>query len=195
MEFQLVKRVVEALLFATDSPVTADRLRSIVDSVGTEQIQNIIEQLNEEYEKEGRCFHIIEVGGGYQFATRPQYATWIRKLYRGRRLSRLSSAALETLAIIAFKGPIIRAEIEVVRGVNVEGVLKTLLERNLITVVGREETPGRPLLYDTTQDFLVYFGLNSLSDLPKPRELEELLDREQESKEVPVPTDEVYASQ
>ena len=198
MDIQLVKPVVEALLFATDSPVTVDRLRSIVDSVGTEQIQEIIELLNEEYQKEERCFHIIEVGGGYQFATRPQYATWIRKLYRGRRLPRLSSAALETLAIIAFKGPIIRAEIEVVRGVNVEGVLKTLLERNLITVVGREETPGRPLLYGTTQDFLVYFGLNSLSDLPKPRELEELLDREQEStetEEVPVPTEEVYASQ
>jgi segregation and condensation protein B len=169
-----------------------------VDSIGTEQIQNIIEILNEEYHKEGRCFHIIEVAGGYQFATRPQYATWIRKLYRGRRLPRLSPAALETLAIIAFKGPIIRAEIEAVRGVNVEGVLKTLLERNLITVVGREEAPGRPLLYGTTQDFLVYFGLNSLADLPKPRELEELLDREQDStetQEVAVPTEELYASQ
>lgn len=198
METRQIKPIIEALLFASDSPVSIERMRSIVEGVGARQIEEIIDQLNDEYERKERCFHIIEVAGGYQFATHPQYAPWIKRLYRGRRLPRLSPAALETLAIVAFKEPIIRAEIEAIRGVNVEGVLKTLLERNLITVVGREESPGRPLLYATTQEFLIYFGLNSISDLPKPKELEELLGREQDSigrKQVAPGPEELYASQ
>lgn len=196
-EMQHMKPIIEALLFASDSPVSIEKIRSIVDEIDVGQIQNMIELLNDEYRTKGRSFHIIEVAGGYQFATRPQYAPWIKKLYRGRRLPRLSTAALETLAIVAFKGPIIRSEIEAVRGVNVEGVLKTLLERNLITVVGRHNSPGRPLLYSTTQEFLIYFGLNSIQDLPKPKELEELLKKEENlnSKEVKDTSDIMYASQ
>ena len=150
MEDQKAKPIVEAILFASDSPVTIEKIQSIVDAFDSRQIAETIDQLNDEYDRQRRSFHIVEVAGGFQFATHPQYAPWIKKLYRGRRLPRLSSAALETLAIVAFKGPIIRSEIEAVRGVNVEGVLKTLLERNLITVVGRQESPGRPLLYVTT---------------------------------------------
>ena len=198
METQHIKPIVEAVLFSSDAPVPVERLRSIIDSAGTGQIQESIEFLNGEYRDQGRSFHIVEVAGGYQFATHPRYAAWIKKLFRGRRLPRLSPAALETLAIIAFKGPLIRAEIEAIRGVNVEGVLKTLLERNLITVMGRQHAPGRPLLYGTTQDFLIYFGINSLADLPKPKELEELLSQEQDllsTEEVVRETQEPHAAQ
>ena len=198
MEILQAKPIIEALLFASDSPVPIEKMRSIVDGVGAGQIEEIIGVLNDEYKQEARSFHIVGVAGGYQFATYPQYGPWIKKLYRGRRLPRLSPAALETVAIIAFKEPIIRAEIEAIRGVNVEGVLKTLLERNLITVVGRQDGPGKPLLYATTKDFLIYFGLNSIADLPKPRELEELLAREETEvgrEEVETGTEEVYASQ
>ena len=198
METKHIKPIVEAVLFSSDAPVPVERLRSIIEHAATRQIQESIELLNGEYEEEGRPFHIIEVAGGYQYATHPQYALWIKKLFRGRRLPRLSQASLETVAIIAFKGPIIRAEIEAIRGVNVEGVLKTLLERNLITVVGRQHAPGRPLLYGTTQEFLIYFGINSISDLPKPKELEELLSQEQDAfntEEVLGDTEELHASQ
>ncbi|UCE19950.1 MAG: SMC-Scp complex subunit ScpB [Gemmatimonadota bacterium] len=198
METQNIKPIVEAILFSSDAPVPLEKLRSIIETAGTRQIQESIKLLNGEYGAEGRSFHIIEVAGGFQFATHPRYASWIKKLFRGRRLPRLSQAALESLAIIAFKGPIIRAEIEAIRGVNVEGVLKTLLERNLITVMGRQHAPGRPLLYGTTQDFLIYFGINSLSDLPQPKELEEIMSQEQDlfdREEVLVSTEEKHASQ
>ena len=180
MEPQKYKAIIEAVLFASDSPVPMGKIRAIVEKPDAKQIEEIIGQLNREYGNQERSFHIVEVAGGFQFATRPLYAPWIKKLFRGRRLSRLSPASLETLAIIAFKGPIIRSEIEAIRGVSVEGVLKTLLERNLITVTGRREGLGRPLLYATTQEFLLYFGLKSLTDLPKPKELEELLGQEED---------------
>ena len=180
MDARDLKPIIEALLFASDSPVPVGKIRSIVDHIDARQVEEIIAELNTEYASAGRSFHIVEVAGGFQFATRPQYAPWIKKLFRGRRLARLSPAALETLAIIAFKGPIIRSEIEAIRGVSAEGVLKTLLERTMVTVTGRQESPGRPLLYATTPEFLIYFGLKSLSDLPKPKELEELLGREED---------------
>jgi len=179
MDERRARQLVEALLFVSDSPLPAERVTAILEEGGEADIRAIVQSLNDEYEQSERCFRIIEVAGGFQFAARPEFAPWIKKLFRGRRLPRLSMAALETLAIIAFKGPLIRAEIEAIRGVAVEGVLKTLLERNLITVAGRQEGPGKPLLYATTQEFLIYFGLNSLADLPKPRELEELLRNEE----------------
>lgn len=198
MDPRKLTSIIEALLFASDSPVPVGRIQSIVEKVDSRRIEEIIGKLNNEYRNQERSFHIIEVAGGFQFATHPQYASWIRKLYTGRRLPRLSAAALETLAIIAFKGPIIRSEIEALRGVSVEGVLKTLLERNLITVTGRQEGPGRPLLYTTTQEFLIYFGLKSLSDLPKPKELEELLGQQEDNtldKEAGVQQEIVYETQ
>lgn len=198
METQHIKPIVEAILFSSDAPVPVEKIRSIIDNAGTQQIEESIQLLNGEYGVGGRSFHIVEVAGGYQFATYPQYAAWIKKLFRGKRLPRLSPASLETVAIIAFKGPIIRAEIEAIRGVNTEGVLKTLLERNLITVMGRQHSPGRPLLYGVTQDFLIYFGINSISDLPQPKELEELLSQEEEglsTEEVSEKPEELHASQ
>ena len=195
---QAIRPIIEALLFASDLPVTIEKIHSIVEDIRPREIQETIDLLNSEYSREERSFHIVQVAGGYQFATRPTYAPWIKKLYRGRRLSRLSTAALESLAIIAFQGPIIRSEIEAIRGVSVEGVLKTLLERNLISVIGRQDSPGRPLLYATTQEFLIYFGLNSISDLPKPKELEELLGKVENStreKGVEATPEVEYASQ
>jgi segregation and condensation protein B len=125
----------------------------------------------------------VEVAGGFQIYTRPEYAKWVQELFRGKRASRLTAAALETLAIIAYKQPIIRGDIEAIRGVNVDGVMSTLAERNLVAVVGRDERPGKPILYGTTPEFLRYFGLATLSDLPKIEELEEYLKEKEEERE------------
>ena len=194
-EEKQIKPVIEALLFASDSPITVERIRSVIEKVELSRIRECIDELNREYEQQERCFHITEIAGGYQLATKAQFAPWIKKLYKGKRLPRLSAAALETLAIVAFRGPIIRVDIEAIRGVNVEGVLKTLLERKMVTVVGRQEGPGRPLLYATTQDFLIYFGLNSLEDLPRPKELEELMGHEENSTEQELSPDQEESSQ
>ena len=123
-------------------------------------------------------FRIIEIAGGYQFATRPDVAAYVSRLYKDRSRRRLSGAALETLSIIAYKQPVSKSDIENIRGVNCDEVIKSLLEKNLITITGRAESVGRPLLYGTTQDFLRHFGLGSMRDLPKPREIEELLKEE-----------------
>lgn len=177
-------RIVEALLFATDEPLT---VRQIIDifaiaaegalprSVNGDALLAAIEELNREYEAAGRAFRIIKIAGGWQFATRPEYSVWLGKMVKERSRRKLSAAALESLAVVAYKQPVTKPELEAIRGVNADYVLRSLLERNLVTVVGRAATPGRPLLYGTTRDFLKHFGLNDLSELPKPREIDELL--------------------
>ena len=175
MDPEEVKPIVEAVLFATDIPLSLGRLEALVGNGRSAAIREAIEHLNQEYWEQGRAFFIAEVAGGFQMATRTQYGSWVKKLFLGRTETRLSPAALEALAIIAFKQPVIRAEIEAIRGVNSGGVLGTLLERGLIRITGRSEALGRPLLYGTTKKFLRYFGLNTLSDLPKPKEVAELL--------------------
>lgn len=169
------RAVAEAVLFASDAPLSLNELSRIMDDVGEEMVVRCIESLNERYEKGGHGFEIRLVANGYQFGSKAAYAKWIRRLYRGRIPSRLTQAALECLAIVAYKQPISRTEVEAIRGVNVDGVLRTLLDRNLIRIAGRGEGVGRPILYATTSDFLRYFGLNKLSDLPKLDELNELL--------------------
>jgi len=171
--------IVEALLFASVEPVPA---RKIALAVGCseEDVQAAVVSLNEAYEKQGRSFRINRIAEGFQFRTLPEFADYVRGLSRQIAASRISAAGLETLAIIAYRQPITRAEIEKIRGVNVSGVLKSLIEKKLITITGRAQVLGRPLLYGTTREFLRYFGLADLSLLPKESELQVILAGENE---------------
>lgn len=166
--------IVEALLFASDEPLTDARIRACIDGAEDLDVGEAIRCLNETYRESGRAFEIVEVAGGYQMVTLPEYEDWLSRLFASRRQMRLSRPALETLSIIAYRQPISRPIIEAVRGVDCSGVLHTLLARNLVVIAGREATPGRPLLYKTSKEFLRYFGLNELDELPRLREIEEL---------------------
>ena len=189
IELNEIKKIIEALIFASDSPISENRIKNVIAELDHDQIHEIVTELNHEYDQNEHAFKIVRLAGGYQFATRAEYASYIKQYYKGRSKSRLSRAALETLAIIAFKQPISRPEIDSIRGVNSDGVVKNLLERNLIHISGRSETIGRALLYSTTSEFLQYFGVNDIADLPKPREIEELLGSGQE--ELPFSSDEL----
>jgi segregation and condensation protein B len=170
-----LKRVVEAVLFAADTPVPLDRLTEIVGDAARADVRAAVAALSSEYDEAGRPFAVAEVAGGWQLYCRPEYLKWVRDLHRGRMPTRLSQAALETLAIVAYKQPIVRAEIEIIRGVDSSGVLATLLRRNLITIAGRASGMGRALMYQTTKEFLRYFGLNAITDLPRLEEFAEVL--------------------
>ena len=165
--------ILEALLFASPESLTQTRMNLVfVDD--SPQLTNLIPKLQDKFIMENRPLEIQEVAGGYQITTRAEYETWVRRLLNKSGKLTLSQAALETLAIIAYKQPVNRFEIEAVRGVDCSGVLKTVLDRNLIKIKGRDEGPGRPLLYATTDTFLEYFGLNRISDMPKLKEIIEL---------------------
>lgn len=168
-------QIIESLLFASDTPLTLNKLKSIIPNADNKEIKNDIRILNEKYDKSNSALTIIEVANGYQLVTREEYSDYIQQLFKGRSASKLTVPALETLAIIAYQQPITKQSMEHIRGVNVDGVVKTLLERNLISIVGREKAPGNPLLYGTTNFFLEYFGINNLKDLPKLKEIDELL--------------------
>ncbi|MGD0337656.1 MAG: SMC-Scp complex subunit ScpB [Bacteroidota bacterium] len=179
-----LKGMIEAMIFASDEPLSLSTLKDVFEAseidgqrieIEMEEIKHIIEELNAEYSAEKRSYHIIEIAGGYQYATLLKFSSWVGKIFKEKARRRLSQSAMESLAIIAYKQPVTKPALEYIRGVNSDYVLKTLLERNLVAIIGRASTPGRPLIYGTTQDFLRHFGLNSLSDLPKPREIEELL--------------------
>ena len=176
------KQILEALLFAAEEPLPVRRLSAMIEEATPALIADLVRELNAEYLRESRAFQVQEVAGGFRVVTRPEYATWVRELRGAGASPRLSQAALETLSIVAYKQPVTRAELESIRGVAVEGVLKTLVERELVRIVGREEGLGRPLLYGTTDHFLEYFGLPSLDALPRPDELEILFaDRERQA--------------
>ena len=162
--------VVEALLFASDTPVEPERIREVLDLGETAEARALLEELRSRYDAESRPLQIVEAGGGYRMVTRPELAPWLVRLAKSRTRSRLSRPAIETLAIIAYRQPISRPEIESARGVSSEGVLDHLLERRMIRISGRKDAPGRPFLYETTREFLVAFGLRNLSDLPKIEE-------------------------
>ena len=168
-------RIIESLLFASDVLLTLDKLKEVLDGPGKKEIRNAITDLRNFYNQTGSAIDVAELAGGFQLVSREEYAIYLKKLYKGRSASRLTHRALETLAIIAYKQPITKQEMESIRGVNVDGVVKTLLERNLIKIEGRQKAPGNPLLYGTSKFFLQYFGLNSLGDLPKLKEIDELL--------------------
>lgn len=172
MDKQEAKRIIEALLFVSDKPISLDTLRDVLTDIESTDVRSLIEELNQEYSSSGRSFTVREIAGGFQMLTDPIYSKWISALYK-RPPDRLTGPGLETLAIVAYKQPITRAEIEAIRGVNVDGVLRTLEERMLIRTRGRLEAPGRPILYGTTTEFLKHFGLKSLEELPKLKEFQE----------------------
>jgi segregation and condensation protein B len=171
--------IVFALLFSSDEPLTMRKLTAILGQTPAADVRTSIESWRKKLDDESWSVSIEKVAGGYQLSSRPEYAQYIARLYSGRRKMRLSRAALETLAIIAYKQPITRAEIENVRGVACGGVVTNLMERALIRITGKARILGAPFLYGTTHEFLEYLGLNSLKDLPSMEELEELLEREE----------------
>jgi segregation and condensation protein B len=180
-----LSQVIEALLFAAQKPLTTRELVTAIKSAGGEdelvpnefakateaQVATALEQLKIEYVQEARAFQLAEKSEGWQLASDPAYAPWVRQLFPAVKPARLTPPSLETLAIIAYRQPITRADIEAVRGVAVDGVLQNLMERGLVKIGGRAEVPGRPLLYDTTQFFLEHFGLRDLDELPNAEEL------------------------
>ena len=165
-----VESVVEAVLFASDEPLAVERLANIVGT-SVKQIRRNVKNLNDKYEANNNAFRIEQIAGGYQMLTLSSYNHWLQKLLRARSESKLSPAALETLAIIAYKQPVIRTDIEAIRGVAVGEIVRGLMYKGLVKIVGRAEVLGRPMLYGTTKKFLEVFGLNSLKDLPKIEEL------------------------
>ena len=177
----LLKAFVEAVLFASDRPISSRKIAEVLQQVGDEApqrsevdghlVRRLIERLRAEYDRQGRAFQIEEIAGGYQMLTRPEYHQCVRALSVQRQQAKLTPAAIETLAIIAYKQPVSRAAIEDIRGVQSGPMIRTLMEKRLVRVVGREEVPGRPLLYGTTREFLEHFGLKSLKDLPTIKEL------------------------
>lgn len=166
LETDDLKKIIETLLFITDRPVKPSRIADVVETADARRVREIIRELQEEYVSQGRAVQIVELGGGFQMSTKPEYGRWVRRLYNEKMTTKLSNAALETLAIVAYKQPITRAEMEAIRGVDVAGPLERLLERALVRVVGKKDTVGRPMVYGTTDEFLRMFGLNKISELP-----------------------------
>lgn len=170
-----IRKIIEALLFASPEPLTQTKVNGVFDP-DTPNLKEVVEELNEQYAQGNHAFKIQQVAGGFQLVSRQEYEHFIRRMLNKSGRLTLSSAALDTLAIIAYKQPIGRYEVEAIRGVDSSGVLKTLLNRNLIKIKGRDSGPGRPLLYQTTDKFLEHFGLNRLSDMPKLKEITELME-------------------
>ena len=171
--------VLEALLFVSSEPIPVARLASVIGNVAKADVEQALKQLQEQLEQEGRGIQLVKVAGGYRLVTKADYAPWLKRLDKAKAVQKLSRSALESLAIIAYKQPLVRAEVEEIRGVETSGVLRTLLERKLIRIVGRKEVPGRPIMYGTTKFFLEHFGLQDLSQLPPLREFKELGEAEQ----------------
>jgi segregation and condensation protein B len=169
-----LKGIVEALIFASPEPITMKTLAKLLDSEPREDIEAALDELKREYDRPGGL-QLVEVAGGYQIVTRPELHEWVRRLFHERTTQKLSVAALETLAVVAYKQPVTGPEIAEIRGVNTAGVVGTLMERKLIRIVGRKQVVGRPFLYGTTREFLERFGLNDLSDLPKVEDMSDLL--------------------
>lgn len=168
-----LKFIIESLLFVADEPVSIQQLKALIETEDTAAIRTAIEELTQEYDHRGGGFELRPIAGGYQFRTRSEYSEWVKRFLKPSP-ARLSRAALETLAIIAYKQPIIRADVEHIRGVDCGGVLRMLLEKKLIRVLGRKDIPGRPMIYGTTRQFLEVFNLKDLRDLPSPKEIESL---------------------
>ncbi len=161
-----MQKIIETLLFITDRPVKVSRLVDVIENTNAKEVREAITKLQDMYTVRGSAIQIMEIAGGYQMCTKPEYGRWVRRLYNEKMTTRLSNAALETLAIIAYKQPLTRAEMEAIRGVDVAGPLEKLLDRGLVRVVGRKETIGHPMVYGTTDEFLRMFGLNKVTELP-----------------------------
>ena len=181
LEEQELSAILEAMLFVSQDPLSPARLASVLGEVSQADLERAIQVLREDLERPGRGLQLVEVAGGYRIMTRPDYAPWLKRLEKVKVAPKVSRSALETLAIIAYKQPVVRGEIEQIRGVETSGVLRTLLERKLVRIVGRKEVPGRPIMYGTTKVFLEHFGLRDLAQLPPLREFKELGEPEQAS--------------
>jgi segregation and condensation protein B len=166
-----LKYAIEAMLFASDKPLSAEQMRPALDNLAPSEIRKLIDELQAEYVQSNRGMRVAEIAGGFMMVTATGFAPILKKLFKDRHTERLSKQGLETLAIIAYKQPLTRTEIELLRNVNVDGVMKSLLDKNLIRIAGRKKTPGRPIVYGTTRQFLEHFGLKSLNDLPSISEL------------------------
>ncbi len=171
MEQPALKQVIEAILFTADKPIGAAKLQGSIDGTKAQAVKKAIDELNQEYQTQNRAFAIQELAGGYQLLTKSEYHPWISKLKTSRQENKLSTAALETLSIIAYKQPVLRAEIENIRGVDSGAIIRALMEKGLVRMTGRAETLGRPILYGSTDQFLERLGLASIKDLPKPEEV------------------------
>ncbi|ULA64626.1 MAG: Segregation and condensation protein B [Nitrospira sp.] len=188
-----LRGIIESLLFVSPEPISVQRLVAIMGDVTKVDVAQALRGLGEELDQEGRGVRLVEIAGGFRLVTKQEYATWIKRLDKTKSAAKLSRSALESLAIIAYKQPIVRSEIEEIRGVETSGVVRTLLERKLVRIVGRKEVPGRPIMYGTTKFFLEHFGLNDLTQLPPLREFTELGESDQsllpmETMEVAMPT-------
>ena len=184
MDQAQAKRIIEALIFVSGQPLTHKRLTALLPDLSGEQIRTCIRTLNEEYTASQRAFSIQEVAGGYQFVTQQDLAPWIKRALQSPRPDAVSVAAMETLAIIAYRQPVTKAEVEAIRGVDVTASLDTLVEKRFVRIAGRKDSPGRPFLYATTGDFLRHFGLKSIEALPSMS-----LPTVQESEAAIVPSD------
>jgi segregation and condensation protein B len=181
------RRIIEALLFASDSPLSIFRIREAIPGISPQAFRETVEQLKDDYAKSGRAFEVVEIAEGFQILTKPEFEPWIARLKKVKAQAKLSSAALEALAIIAYKQPIRRMDIEAIRGVQSGELIRALLERGFIRIVGRADQPGAPLLYGTTKDFLDAVGLKSLADLPKPEEIKPDEPKAYAAREAPKP--------
>ena len=181
-----LRQIVESILFVSDAPLSLDRLCSILEEFGRDEIREAIESVTSECRENGRGVELTVVAGGYQFRSRPELADYIRRLKRVKP-ARFSPSSLETLAIIAYRQPVTRAEIEYLRGVDSGGILKSLLDKKLIRIIGKKDIPGKPLIYGTTREFMETFNLKDLASLPTLREIEELADSGDDMDQVPLP--------
>jgi segregation and condensation protein B len=191
-----LKSIIEALVYASPDPLTPKTLFKVLETEPREDVQVSLDALRRDYAKGRGGLHLVEVAGGYQIVTRPELSEWVRRLFHERKTQKLSVAALETLAVIAYKQPVTAPEITEIRGVNTAGVVATLLERRLIKIAGRKQVVGRPFLYATTREFLIRFGLRDLSDLPRMEDMADVLGFEPPSglaeagpSETPLPLD------
>jgi segregation and condensation protein B len=174
-----LKAILEAVLFVSPEPVPVARLMSIVGTVSKSEVVQALGILTHDLDQDGRGIQLVQVAGGYRLVTKQEYGPWLKRMDKAKAAQKLSRSALESLAIIAYKQPLVRSEIEEIRGVETSGVLRTLCERKLVRIVGRKDVPGRPIMYGTTKFFLEHFGLQDLSQLPPLREFKELGDSEQ----------------
>lgn len=191
-----VEGVIESLLFVNERPVTLEQIKKVLETVGSQDIKKAVASLQHRYEERKGGIMIVEIAGGYQMLSNPAYVTYLRSFYKTKHKTKLSKPALESMAIIAYKEPVTRSDIEMIRGVNSDGVVAHLLDKELIKVVGRKDVPGRPFVYGTTKQFLEYFGLKSLDDLPALEEFPTLQPAaENNAAEVITQTEEETASE
>ena len=172
-----LKSIIECLIFTSELPLTADKIRNVIEDISKKEIKELIEELMEEYQNQDRGIFIREVAHGYQFCTKSEYSLWVQK-FRKTKPYHLSQALLETLAIVTYKQPVTKAEVEAVRGVDCTGVVKSLMDKKLVTILGKKDVIGRPFLYGTTPKFLEVFGLEKLANLPSIEEIEKQKDSE-----------------